>query len=287
MPRKLVKHGSNSGYRAELDSGQTPCTRCHNAHLVYQTQYSRASKAAGIKFKGDQVIDHLYGSGTATVPSRPTDGPRTAPERPTADYTVSAEPSGIGPSSAADGRSGPSLADRIRGIVIGDEPQNDYVEDSEYPDYLSGTPIDPDPDPEDPDYSKVSEDSSDYVINAAGMAKIEDSLGTYLSIFGITIELIDPYCGPVLAANMDDIVKKWSKVIAKYPKAADMFMEGKGGTIMTWLAAIQATWPFLFALYEHHLSKTVQMQNGVIYRKNDNPHQQADPLQPQFNYTAG
>jgi hypothetical protein len=286
MPRKLVKHGSNSGYRAELDSGQKPCKRCNNAHLVFQTQYSKAGRASGLKYRGDMVIDHLYGKGTPSNPARPTYAPGTPQDGPADDnsgYTVEAVHVGPEPSAAG---SGPSLADRIRGIVIG-EPENDYVEDPEYPDYLSGTPIDPDPDPEDPDYSKVSEDSSDYVINAAGMAKIEDSLGTYLSIFGITIELIDPYCGPVLAANMDDIVKKWSKVIAKYPKAADMFMEGKGGTIMTWLAAIQATWPFLFALYEHHLSKTVQMQNGVIYRKNDNPHQQADPLQPQFNYTAG
>lgn len=294
MPRKLVKHGTNSGYRAEIGAGNDPCTRCQNAHRVFQTQYSRSAKAAGIKYRGDQVIDHLYGTSTHAKQNRPTSLSRTADNRPTAAHVLVPDQDGTDPQEAVLTDRGASWADRLRNLALGDddnEPSNEYVSEDEYPSYLSGIGIDPDPEPDDEDYSRVSEDSADYVINAAGMAKIEDSLGTYLSIFGITIEIIDPYCGPVLAENMDNIVKHWAKVIAKYPKAADIFMDTKGGTLMAWIGALQATWPFLFAIYEHHLSKNVQTDGGTIFRRNSSPGVRPnDPMQPPmpdtFQYSA-
>jgi hypothetical protein len=295
MPRKLVRHGTNSGYRAELGAGNEPCRRCHNAHLVYQTQYTKEAKAKGLKYKGDQVIDHLYGTGTPSNPSRPTHAPRTAEDGPSPDfggYTVGAVPSDPEPPT---GRDGPTLLERIAALRVStpdNDGGNEYVEDSEYPDYITPNSVDPDPDPDGADYSQVPPNSDEYVINAAGMAKIEDSLGTYLSIFGITMEMVDPYCGPILAENMDNIVRHWSKVIAKYPKAAELFMDGKGGTLMTWIGAIQATWPFLFAIYQHHFSKDIQTSGGNIYKKNANGAGRFDPTMPPMNddpfqYTAG
>jgi hypothetical protein len=289
MPRTLVKHGSNSGYRAELSAGGDPCIRCRNAHRVFQTQYSRENRAKGIKYTGAQVIDHLYGTSSSTKPTGLTSGFTPYVRPSTVDPPLPTDPDGTDPPAADLGPSRPSLSDRVRGLIIG-EADNEYVEDTDYPDYLTPDSVDPDPDPAGSDYHQVPEDSAEYVINAAGMAKIEDSLGTYLSIFGITMEMVDPYCGPILAENMDNIVRRWAKVIAKYPKAAEMFMEGKGGTLMLWIGAIQATWPFLFAMYEHHFSKDVQTSGGNIYRKGtDRFAQTVDPTggQDQFAYTAG
>jgi hypothetical protein len=295
MPRKLVRHGTNSGYRAELGAGNEPCRRCHNAHLVYQTQYSKDAKAKGIKYKGDQVIDHLYASGAGPNPSRPAYSVGTAVRQPEPDPFPIAEPGGTEPHAPAPGGSGPTLLERIAALRVStpdNDGGNEYVEDSEYPDYITPNSVDPDPDPDGADYSQVPPNSDEYVINAAGMAKIEDSLGTYLSIFGITMEMVDPYCGPILAENMDNIVRHWSKVIAKYPKAAELFMDGKGGTLMTWIGAIQATWPFLFAIYQHHFSKDIQTSGGNIYKKNANGAGRFDPTMPPMNddpfqYTAG
>jgi len=288
MPRTLVKHGTNAGYRAELVT-DTVCSRCQNAHRVFQTQYSRASRAAGIKYAGNQVIDHLYGTSSYPKQGGHTAGARVTVPLSASDFTLTSEPAGTEPQQAAPAGSGPSLADRIRALAVG-SPDNEYVEETETPDYISASGIDPDPEPADTDYARVADDSADYVINAAGMAKIEDTLGTYLSVFGITFEMIDPYCGPVLAENMHNIVVKWSKVIARYPKAADIFMNEKGGIIMLWIGAIQATWPVLFAMYEHHLSKNVQTSGGNIFRREGSGIRPNDPMQPpmpdDFNYSA-
>jgi len=228
---------------------------------------------------------------SGNVPIRTPYTVGTAPSRPAPTQPLPPEPDETGPYDAAPGRDGPSLADRVRGLVIG-TPDEGYVNEDGIPSYITVGTIDADPEPDGQEYQQVPPDSAEFIINAAGMAKIEDSLGTYLSIFGITMEMIDPYCGPILAEHMDDIVHRWAKVIAKYPKAAELFMDGKGGTLMTWIAAIQATWPFLYAMYEHHFSKSVQTSGGNIFRKGDsNPNGRFDstmpPMPDSFNYSAG
>jgi len=294
MPRKLVRHGTNSGYRVELNAGNDPCIRCHNAHLVYNGQYTKAAKAKGIKYKADQVIDHLYtqgttGFGAVTVGTTPRYQPPS--DRESSEPSPVPGSGGTGQDGGTPGRDGPSLAERMRRLVVSTPAENEYVSDDEIPDYINVNSIDPDPDPDGEEYQSIPEDSGEYVINAAGMQKIEDSLGTYLSIVGITMEMVDPYCGPILAENMENIVKKWSKVIAKYPKAAELFMDGKGGTLMIWIAAIQATWPVLYAMYEHHFSKDVQVSGGQIFRKTGPNATRFDPTMPpmqdEFTYTAG
>lgn len=292
MPtKKLIRHGTNNGYRAEIAMGEA-CDKCKAAHRVFQTQYTRDNRAKGLKYKGDTVLDHLDGKvqqKSGNVPIRTPYTVGTAPSRPTVSQAHESDQSDTGPYGAAPERDGPSLADRIRGMVVG-EPES-YVNEDSIPDYITVGGIDPDPDPDGAEYQEVPPSSEEYIINAAGMAKIEDSLGTYLSIVGITMEMVDPYCGPVLAENMDNIVHRWAKVIGKYPKAAELFMDGKGGTIMLWIGAIQATWPVLFAMYEHHFSKDVQTSGGNIFRKNKNNATRFDPTMPpmpdQFNYTAG
>jgi hypothetical protein len=186
-------------------------------------------------------------------------------------------------------RPGASLGDRVGALLgrVAGNGNSEYVPDDETPDYLHA--VDPDPEPTDPEWSEVTEE--EFVINAAGMAKIEENLGTYISVIGITMEMVDPYCGAILANNIPKMVERWTKVIAHYPKAANLFLDSKGGVIMQWIGAIQASWPFLWAIYEHHLARTIRVHDGVIERKiGDNPFQGFDatmpPMQDKFAYTV-
>lgn len=258
MPTKLAPHGSEAGYRQEIGTGSV-CEKCRHAHLEYNRQYTKAGKAKGLKYTRYQVI---------TGPVRVTE--RRPPERvpdPTPRTPVGPPESAgsgwgdLGPVSLGARLSG-AIRDRLGGTET-DQP-TEYVDSEDIPDYLH--PIDPDPEP-DGDWSQVQQDSTDYVINAAGMAMIENNLGTYLSVIGITIDMIDPYCGPILAMNLERMVKKWAKVISHYPRAAELFMDARGGVIMDWIGALQVTWPFLYAIYEHHLARTVRVHDGAIERK--------------------
>lgn len=284
MDRKLIRHGSNAGYRAELAASGEACPRCHKAHLVYQTQYSRSAKAAGTKYAGSDVIDHLYQASTEPKPSRPASRARTAVNQAEPGRTQAPERPEQEPYSAAPGDSGPSLGERLGARIrdmVTPEGESPYVPD-DAPDYL--TAVDPDPDPEG-EWAEASD--AEYVINAAGMRKIEENLGTYLSIVGMTAEMVDPYCGAIAAENFDNMVSKWSKVVAHYPAAAKLFLDTKGGVVFTWIAALQATWPVLYAIYEHHLSKAVEIRDGQIYRHSrngDNSNRVDATMPPMANY---
>jgi hypothetical protein len=282
----LIRHGTDRGYRTEVERGET-CNRCRNAHRVYQRQFRAKGKAQGLKYGSDQVIDHLYtGRNTNVNRSRGSAASPLFADLPS-------EPRQDAPGEPNESEHEPSLGDRlsahIRALRTSDSDGPEYVEETGMPEYLHS--ID-DVDSPGPDWEPAAEDEHQFIINAAGLKKIEDNLGTYLSIIGITMEMIDPYCGPVLAENFNNIVSHWSKVIARYPKAAELFMDGKGGVIFTWIGAIQATWPFLYAIYQHHLARTVTMQNGHVFNRRTNQVMTPDfdattpPMQPEYNYSA-
>jgi hypothetical protein len=282
MVPKLIKHGTEQGYREELKQGN-PCNRCRNGHREFDRQYSRAYKAKGIKYKTDQVVDHLYTPGktrgaAAQSQARPVN-PSPGPPGDDRDATA-------GPGQPSLGQ---RLSDALSAAVgrSGSEPENDYVTTDDPPGYLSS--VDPDPEPSDGE-NWGQEPETEYVLNTAGLEKIEQNLGTYLSIVGMTAEMIDPYCGPILADNFDNIVKRWTKVIAHYPKAAELFLDGKGGVIMTWIGAIQATWPVLMAIYHHHLARDIQVRNGREFRRDGAqrpvPDSTMPPMPDDFNYSA-
>lgn len=286
MAQRLAKHGSNAGYKAEQKTGQI-CDRCRRAHNVYNKQFTRAGKAAGLKYASYDVIDHLYKAGPVRRPEPRRVQPEPELTRTSASSSeLQPEPSPE-PSTPEPGLSlGQRLSSAIRGVTV---PGDRYVEDSEIPDYLRT--IDPDPEPADPDNAEVITD--DFVITRESMALIEENMGTYLSVIGMTLEMVDPYCGPILADNFDNIVGRWSKVVARYPAAAKMFMSKGGGTIMDWIGAIQATWPVLYAIYEHHLSRSVVTEKGKVYRVNQSANGQTQtvdptmpPMQDQFAYTV-
>jgi hypothetical protein len=288
MTQRLAKHGSEAGYRAELKTDNV-CERCRNGHRVFDTQYNRRNKGKGIKYGRFDVLDHLYVPGRASHPPAAAQTrtepsglhtARKAPEpqtRPIAssepgsdspDFTLTAEPTE------------PSLSERfaagLKRLTVPNDTDG-YVGSDEIPDYLRT--VDPDPDPADPDSSPIQDDS--FVITRESMVLIEENLGTYLSVIGMTLEMVDPYCGPILAENIENIVSRWSKVIARYPSAARIFMAKGGGTIMDWIGAIQATWPVLFAIYEHHLSRTIRTEKGRVMRvMNNGQAPTVDPTMP-------
>lgn len=295
MPAKLIRHGSNAGYRAEISAGNTPCDRCHKAHLVYQTQHTKSGKARGLKYTGAEVIDHLYTGGRAGQGGKRTRAghdrtaalPGTDASRTSRETDPPARLSGTDP--VADG-SEPGLGNRLRaamGRLSIPGANDDYVAVDEPPDYLHSVDADPEPAGE---WSEVKDE--EFVINAAGMKMIEENMGTYLSIVGMTVEMIDPYCGPILAENFDNMINRWSKVVAHYPKAATLFLDSKGGVLFAWIGALQATWPVLYALYEHHLSKNIKVERGQVYRRTGdgtnapNFDSTTPPMPEQFAYTA-
>lgn len=275
----MVKHGSERGYREEIKVGEA-CPRCRNGHREFDRQYSRSYKSKGIKYKTDQVIDHLY------KPGKTSPKPVQAKASPVNPAVNPARTDGDGRDSPGQASLGQRLSDALAGAMgrAGSEPDNPYVPTEDTPDYLSE--VDPDPEPVGTEY--YDEPETEYVLNAAGLEKIEENLGTYLSIVGMTAEMIDPYCGAILADNFDNIVKKWTKVIGRYPKAAELFLDGKGGTIMCWIGAIQATWPVLMAIYHHHLSRDIQIKDGRVFRR-DGAVRNVDATMPpmdDFNYSA-
>lgn len=299
MAQQLARHGSEAGYNSELKTGNI-CDRCRAAHRVWSRRKSTKGKAEGLgQFSSKDVIDHLdlraHASNRPRVQAAPPrrDATRTAKAAPADPAHTDAMPQ-AGPETQPQSQAGPKLGERLsaslRNLVV--PGNNDYVNEDGSPDYLH--PIDPDPEPSDDgggQWAGVGDE--EFVINKAGMALIEDNLGTYLSVIGITMDMIDPYCGPILAENFDNIVGRWTKVIARYPRAASLFMSKDGGTLMTWIGALQATWPVLYAVYEHHLSKKIQTdREGRVYRvdmpQNANGHNvdATMPPMPGYNYTV-
>lgn len=289
MTQRLIKHGSFAGYKEHLRT-EDMCERCRIASRVYNSQYTKANRAKGIKYGSYDVIDNLYkpnpprGIHSRTMRSAPV-ASASQGDTPTAD------PDRTGPDVSAQGDAGPSLADRLRDGLFTlraekkDNTDNPYVPTDEYPDYISAS--DPDPEPSGEDWSHASND--EFLVTAEGIKAIKDNLGAYLITAGMTLELIDPYCGTALRDNIDDIVNNWAKVISHYPSAAKMFMAKGGGKIMAWIDAIMATWPVLVAVYEHHLSRSVKLDslgNPVRVNKNTPSPNGSFATQPDFNYTV-
>lgn len=296
MAQMLIKHGSEAGYRSEIQT-DTVCERCRNGHRQFDKQYTRRGKAQNLKYGRYDVIDHLYmpgqprGAAAAAQDRREATGQipaRTPPGRQESHPASTEEPRDR-PGDEAN-TDAPSLADRVgEGLrkLVGNRGQEEYVTEDASSSYVHPSDADPEPQgwegPDQPD---------EYVIDKAGMLLIEDNLGTYLSVLGITLEMIDPYCGPILAENFDNIVGRWTKVIARYPRAARLFMSKEGGTIFLWIGALQSTWPVLLALYDHHLAGNVKTDNlGRSYRvsKNGASKETVDatmPPQPAYAFTV-
>lgn len=286
MSEKLIRHGTWAGYKAELETGQV-CDRCRAASRVYNGQYSKANKAKGIKYTTDQVIDHLY------KPGRNPTRPRQESQETRQDPGVPPKPDQTwrDPSGPPESHTGPTLADKLRdglrGLTVSSDPvDNPYVSTDDIPDYI--TPLDADPEPGNGEWSQVKPDD-EYVVTADAIRAVKDNLGTYLATVGMTLGIIDPYCGTAIRDNLDDMVDGWARVISHYPGAVKIFMAKGGGKIMAWIDALMATWPVLLAIYEHHLAKSVTVNSLGQFVRVDKTAQSPNghfATQPNFDYTV-
>lgn len=285
-----ILHGSEKGYNTERVTG-TICNRCRAAHRVWSSQYTKTAKAKGIRYRSNQVIDHLDVGPWGSRAKASNYSSISSSNRASMPRSVTLDMTDYESDTSANETPKPSLADRLSSAIgsLRSQPSGDYV-DEEAPEYLSA--VEPDPEPAQDtgeEWSEVADE--DIVINKAGMKLIEDNLGFYLSTVGMTLEIIDPYCGPILAQNMPNMVERWSKVIARYPKAAKFFLSQDSGTFLTWAAALQATWPVLYAVYEHHLARTVQVdkQRRIFRVGQQAPQEKPDatmPPMPSYEYTV-
>lgn len=279
-----IKHGTRAGYDAELVMGNV-CERCRRAKAVYQRQYTKAGKASGIKYTSRQVLDHLYDdrprqrTGVATA--------RTVTEPPVRQATGEAQSHPDETAETETGQDTPSIADRLGDALFtlkAERIPDEYIPTTDYPDYLHEVD-EPDSDSSEWHVPKDEE----FVITPGDMKLIEENMGTYLSVISMTLSLMDPYCAPN-DNEVHALVKRWSKVVSRYPTAARLFMATGGGILLDWIAAIQATWPILYRIYEHHLAHTIVTDKGRVMRVHS-PNGQApdvDATLPdqEFEYTT-
>lgn len=279
MPSKIARHGTQRGYVAEIAHGKA-CPRCQAAHRVYQRQFQKNYKAKGIKYSSDQVLDQLDQQPAATT-IRP------------APTTIQVQSAGNSAELEDEGTpTQPSLAERMSrliGQVKTPEPDNEYVNQEESHEYIREIEHDPEPAG---DGQWEALDDAEIIINEAGLKKIQENLGFYLVTVGMTLEILDPYCGSIAAEHADEMIEHWSKVIAHYPGIAKHFLTEKGGVIFAWINALQATWPVLKGIYNHHLAHTVKVENGIIYRvtkegtKQPMPDATMPPMPDSYQYST-
>lgn len=147
------------------------------------------------------------------------------------------------------------------------------------PDSLTNAQVPGDPEPAE-SRNDVYNDP-EFLVTPGMRNDIAGKLGLFAAIIGMPFEAIDPYCGGIFAANVDNMIGAYLPIITRSPGAVKFFMSKTGGWL-DWIKALEATWPVVVAIYSHHLAKTVQRDTRPA----------PDPtLPPQpadnFQYTAG
>jgi hypothetical protein len=131
------------------------------------------------------------------------------------------------------------------------------------PESLSNARVTPDPEPgESPqDFDYVP----DFVITPGIKNDIAGKLGLFAAIIGMPLETMDPYCGPVFAGNVDNMINSYLPIICRSPGAVKFFQSTSGGWL-DWIKALQATWPVIKMAYMHHLARSVgqPMPDGTM-----------------------
>lgn len=151
-----------------------------------------------------------------------------------------------------------------------DYPQGD-IPAFEPPEFLSNARVDPDPEP-----GETPNEIPDFIITPGIRNDIAGKLGLFAAIIGMPLEAIDPYCGPIFANNVDNMINSYLPIICRSPGAVKFFQSTSGGWL-DWIRALQATWPVIQALYAHHLARSVG-------RDTRTPPDATRPPMPQDNY---
>lgn len=151
-----------------------------------------------------------------------------------------------------------------------DYPQGD-IPTFEPPESLSNARVSPDPEP-----GESPNEIPDFIITPGIRNDIAGKLGLFAAIIGMPLEAIDPYCGPIFANNVDNMINSYLPIICRSPGAVKFFQSTSGGWL-DWIRALQATWPVIQAAYAHHLARSVG-------RDTRTPPDATRPPMPQDNY---
>ena len=119
------------------------------------------------------------------------------------------------------------------------------------PESLVNARVTPDPEPGD-----SPNEIPDFIITPGIRNDIAGKMGLFAAIIGMPLEAIDPYCGPIFANNVDNMINAYLPIICRSPGAVKFFQSTSGGWL-DWIKALQATWPVIQAAYAHHLGRTV------------------------------
>jgi len=240
LAKKAVEHGTRAGYRAGCrDNGTTPPCPASPTCNEASNQYQADLRQARRE------------AAARTRPVRTGSKPHITGIRVVTGNTRS---------ETRDTPTGP----------MPDMPTHDA------PDYLANAVVsdDPEPDQSDNDWYHVP----DFVVTPGMRNDIAGKLGLFAAIIGMPLETMDSVCGPVFAANVDNMINAYLPIICRSPGAVKFFQSTSGGWL-DWIKALQATWPVIKIAYLHHLARSVghPENNGV------------DPLKPpadNFNYSA-
>ena len=234
-------HGTRAGYKRG----------CSKDHMCQPNEHGITCREASNKYQKDR-LDLQRQARTRTSPIRA----RTSPKVPGIRVSV------INP--------------RSEGSDNQDFPQGD-MPTFEPPESLSNARVNPDPDPgespNDGDYIP------DFVITPGIRNDIAGKLGLFAAIIGMPLEAIDPYCGPIFAGNVDNMINAYLPIICRSPGAVKFFQSTSGGWL-DWVRALQATWPVIQALYAHHLGRTVGRDTRVM------PDATTPPMRDDYQYSA-
>ena len=217
MPGLTVKHGTRQGYRHGCkDDGSVPACPAPNGITCNQASNKYQKELRDLRTKARTRTKPVH---ARTSPN--TGGIRVSVITPT------------------------TTGDENPDYPQGDMPTHDA------PEFLTNARVTPDPEP-----GESPNDIPDFIITPGIKNDIAGKLGLFAAIIGMPLETMDPICGPVFAANIDNMINSYLPIICRSPGAVKFFQSTSGGWL-DWIRALQATWPVIKIAYMHHLARTV------------------------------
>lgn len=89
--------------------------------------------------------------------------------------------------------------------------------------------------------------------------EITDKVGAMVEFFAMGWELRDEYCGAAMADQADEITSRVVAIVIKRPAALRWFTEG--ADYQDWLMLATALQPVTKAMWAHHVTKTVELDD--------------------------
>jgi hypothetical protein len=127
------------------------------------------------------------------------------------------------------------------------EPPQDLID--------AAASVNPDPDPVEPG-QELNGNKPKFIITTEVKNTVRGRLNLAGELLSAPLEAIDPYCGPVFANNVGNMINAYLPIICRSPGAVRYILMLDGG-FLDWINALRASWPVIQAVYAHHLGRTV------------------------------